>query len=473
MGSAARTVNLPLHGGKSYTPLCRHAQHFFSHSAAFTKYISKCRLFPYGLRNRARFLSRQRTAIPPWHITVGRLFCWESPYWLRQYGLLVALFRFRSIRALVALFRFRSIRAPSTAMCSGRGPCAHTPPPPTPDPAPTGRGTDPLPLSRIAFQSPATAGFVKGFNSTVSTLLYGDIMKILLDFDGTLTNIEQEYEFECRYIMSELKREFGLDEETINALFDVAKAHVADNACEHGWCDNDRISAYCDEDLFMTVASTMTLLDKWLAAADERADVLRKHGVAGATPMMDLTQRAHAAINAEPLSAFNTPEPVVVKAIHELLERDCEVVVVSNSPAERIIDKFEFVGLKPVDHLDNPSARFRIRGHAKKFCLGDNPLPVEFGSRCVDIDRPYYADILRKERPQVVVGDVFSLDLALPIEMARREPMVYEDMQMYLRTRSYTPQWAIDCALNPPADAPVTVRLLNHFTDLPMLIHKR
>ena len=86
MGSAARTVNLPLHGGKTYTPLCRHAQHFFSHSAAFTKYISKCRLFPYGLRNRARFLSRQRTAIPPWHLTIGRLFCWESPYCLRHYG---------------------------------------------------------------------------------------------------------------------------------------------------------------------------------------------------------------------------------------------------------------------------------------------------------------------------------------------------------------------------------------------------
>ena len=94
MGSAARTVNLPLHGGKTYTPLCRHAQHFFSHSAAFTKYISKCRLFPYGLRNRARFLSRQRTAIPPWHITVGRLFCWESPYCLRQYGLWSPCFAF-------------------------------------------------------------------------------------------------------------------------------------------------------------------------------------------------------------------------------------------------------------------------------------------------------------------------------------------------------------------------------------------
>ena len=128
MGSAARTVNLPLHGGKTYTPLCRHAQHFFSHSAAFTKYISKCRLFPYGLRNRARFLSRQRTAIPPWHLTVGRLFCWESPYCLRQYGLWSPCFAFAQYGLLVALFRFRSIRALAPAMCSGCGPCAHTPP---------------------------------------------------------------------------------------------------------------------------------------------------------------------------------------------------------------------------------------------------------------------------------------------------------------------------------------------------------
>ena len=128
MGSAARTVNLPLHGGKTYTPLCRHAQHFFSHSAAFTKYISKCRLFPYGLRNRARFLSRQRTAIPPWHLTVGRLFCWESPYCLRQYGLWSPCFAFAQYGLLVALFRFRSIRAGALARIRLRPP--PQPPPP-------------------------------------------------------------------------------------------------------------------------------------------------------------------------------------------------------------------------------------------------------------------------------------------------------------------------------------------------------
>ena len=43
--------------------------------------------------------------------------CWGAPYFaFAQYGLLVALFRFRSIRAL------------APAMCSGCGPCAHTPP---------------------------------------------------------------------------------------------------------------------------------------------------------------------------------------------------------------------------------------------------------------------------------------------------------------------------------------------------------
>ncbi len=114
-----------------------------------------------------------------------------------------------------------------------------------------------------------------------------------------------------------------------------------------------------------------------------------------------------------------------------------------------------------------------MRGNAHKFRLGDNPQPVDFGDRQVDADRPYYADILRKERPQAVVGDVFSLDLALPFDMARREPMIYEDMQVYLRVRPYTPQWAVDSVLNPIEGVPIIARLLNQFDDLPKLILKR
>lgn len=298
-------------------------------------------------------------------------------------------------------------------------------------------------------------------------------MKILLDFDGTLTNIEQEYEFEFAFILSEAEKRFGIENDAFQRLLSEAQKEIAHNPAEHGWRDNGRISAFCDEDLFMSVAAAMTLLDAWIAQGDARASILTDRIIGGGSPMMDLAESAHRAMNGEPLGAFNTPEPAVVSAINTLLDRDCEIVVASNSSAHRIIDKFEHVGLKPVDHNDNPSARFRVRGNAHKFGLGDNPQPVGFGDRQVDADRPYYADILRKERPQVVVGDVFSLDLALPVEMARREPMIYEDMQVYLRVRPYTPQWAVDSVLNPIEGAPVCARLLNQFDDLPKLILKR
>ena len=46
---------------------------------------------------------------------LGNTGSWSPYFAFAQYGLLVALFRFRSIRAL------------APAMCSGCGPCAHTP----------------------------------------------------------------------------------------------------------------------------------------------------------------------------------------------------------------------------------------------------------------------------------------------------------------------------------------------------------
>lgn len=297
-------------------------------------------------------------------------------------------------------------------------------------------------------------------------------MKFLTDFDGTLTNIQQEYQFICDFLARRVA-ECGIDKKLFEALHKTAWEHIALEPEKHGWIHNGRISAYCDEDLFMNVSASMQLLDDWMDAAHpavaEIADKMRNARLS----FVELTEEAHGAMNLEPLSAFNTPEPEVINAIRILLDRDCEIVVASNSPASRIIPKFEHVGLKPVDHDDNPSARFRIRGNAGKFILGNNPKPVPFGSRIVDIDHAAFAKIIAEERPQVMIGDVFSLDLALPMEMARLEPMIYEDMQLYLRVRPYTPQWAIDCALNPEPGCPVSVRLLNHFADLPSLVLKR
>ena len=55
--------------------------------------------------------------------------CWGSPYCpTGNTGSWSPYFAFAQYGLLVALFRFRSIRALAPAMCSGCGPCAHTPP---------------------------------------------------------------------------------------------------------------------------------------------------------------------------------------------------------------------------------------------------------------------------------------------------------------------------------------------------------
>ena len=54
--------------------------------------------------------------------------CWGSPYCpTGNTGSWSPYFAFAQYGLLVALFRFRSIRALAPAMCSGCGPCAHTP----------------------------------------------------------------------------------------------------------------------------------------------------------------------------------------------------------------------------------------------------------------------------------------------------------------------------------------------------------
>ena len=297
-------------------------------------------------------------------------------------------------------------------------------------------------------------------------------MKFLLDFDGTLTNIQTEYQFDHDSIVKRMA-EIGIPTDRFGALFDKAVDDIMQRPTEYGWPDNGRLTAFADEDIFMKIIAGIARIDEWIHSEDTAYDDIRKALSDNHISLMELAEECHLALNREPLDAFNTPQPEVVNALRTLLDRDCEIVIASNSAAQRVIEKLEFVDLKPVAHEDNPSARFRVRGHAKKYALDDNPRPVQFGNRTIDVARSHYAQIIREERPQVIIGDVFSLDLALPIEMARNDPMIYGDMQIYLRTRPYTPQWAIDCILNPPQDCPVIARILNHFDDLPNLVLRR
>ena len=59
----------------------------------------------------------------------------------------------------------------------------------------------------------------------------------------------------------------------------------------------------------------------------------------------------------------------------------------------------------------------RVYGRAGKQHLGPSGRSLDFGGRNVQCDRPQYRAVLERESPDLVIGDVLSLDLSQPIAM--------------------------------------------------------
>ena len=60
------------------------------------------------------------------------------------------------------------------------------------------------------------------------------------------------------------------------------------------------------------------------------------------------------------------------------------------------------------------------------------------GEVTVDTDRPYYESALLELQPDAVIGDVFCLDLALPIRLKRQKKLSFTG-GIHYRCRDYTP----------------------------------
>lgn len=119
-----------------------------------------------------------------------------------------------------------------------------------------------------------------------------------------------------------------------------------------------------------------------------------------------------------------------------LVEAGAEVVVVSNSSSEKIEGWFRETG---VGH--GLSHALRVRGSAGKFILGATDEHLVLSGRRVCVDRPKYRAILAEERPDFVIGDVYSLDLALPHVMRRAGEIA---PRLALRRHPHTPRWVLD-----------------------------
>lgn len=260
-------------------------------------------------------------------------------------------------------------------------------------------------------------------------------MKILCDFDGVLTEQTEEALRVRDIFRGELAR-LAKSDSRVDQLLEQAESEMARHPSRHGWFSRNRITAFANEDLFIRVNGLGACLDRRReergSAAVELGELLAREGHAGFSA---LAQAAYLQMVRETEAGKLKPvDPAVSGVLDRLLRDGHRFVVVSNSGTARIIQLFNGLGIKAADHERDPQAALRIRGGARKFELGEQSRGIQVGEYFVDVDRPRYEDILREERPDVVVGDVFSLDLALPYTLMK-------EGRLLLRLRNYTPAW--------------------------------
>jgi hypothetical protein len=202
---------------------------------------------------------------------------------------------------------------------------------------------------------------------------------------------------------------------------------------EVGWRSEGRVSAFTFEDPFIRNIGLADFLDYLALEEDPRARQVLK-GLSAQFQFDSFGSLSEWSFHQ--LNMKKCPDPLAKGWVSQALEQGHEVFIVSNSATGKIHDFLDQTGF-------SKDLRPEVRGGARKFGLGSRPQPMEIGSLgndrvLVDTDRPEYERALLEIAPDLVIGDVFCLGLALPIRL-KREGRLPRKGGIFYRHRDYSP----------------------------------
>lgn len=242
---------------------------------------------------------------------------------------------------------------------------------------------------------------------------------VVLDFDGTFTDVEVEAAgFEATY-QSDVAALLGRD---ISQAWREARAELSANPQEHGWIYDGVVVAPANADPYIRTTSTAQLVFNRFGALAEPA--------ARAEAVQGFYRRAYQRTK----TAFRPDAREVLEA---LLASGKPVFIVTNAHPEMVALKLATL---------NPRGRERlaVRGEARKFVLGPARdadarfLNLPETARLPGLPRPIYLrrgpyyETLRAIWAQtgtspeetLLCGDIYELDLAMPSALGVRVHLV-------------------------------------------------
>ena len=269
--------------------------------------------------------------------------------------------------------------------------------------------------------------------------------KVLVDFDGVWTTVDGQATAVDAARAVRLAQEGALPAATVGRALEAVAAALVAEPLRHGWRIGDRITAYADEDPFLRHNALVNGIA--ILAARGQPDCVsvrdalaaRGHADLGALGSAIFLDASHAYL-ADHGHDLLPDAPAVLRALLAV----ADVVFCTNFTTDAVARSwaprgFAFAGPDATPGLT-------LRGEAQKQTLtGDPARTLDFGGRPVAVDRAHYRAVLERQRPDVVVGDVFSLDLALPLALAADGHAHCRPLCLLARTR-FTPGWSLGLA---------------------------
>jgi hypothetical protein len=272
-------------------------------------------------------------------------------------------------------------------------------------------------------------------------------MKVIIDFDGTLTAEEEQAQPLAEKSLETLANEIvEASSEELAQAYDVTQARLLEAPHRYWWEVNGLIASYCDEGAFILNTTTLQVMLR-------ESDVYRE-AVAQAfpdveyDPVVDCTNVLFHRHTAELPPVFRPTARDVLTALIE--HPDHEPIILTNSLGDKVRRHLDTLGLESDIPVLGDTRQYEMApdwprqfSHAE---LGKIQVwPVSERHR-IDLRRPiYYRALMQaldegenegeaegKGAQLAVVGDTFSLPGAMPLMMG---------LPFFLVHTPYTPDW--------------------------------
>jgi hypothetical protein len=272
-------------------------------------------------------------------------------------------------------------------------------------------------------------------------------IKLVSDFDGIWTNQELEADYVWNYIINKISQLTKLSIKEADLFLNEVKAEMDAEPYKYGWFNNGKIACYYREDPFGDNNAIFDYFGKIYNKSNnsplaEKIIKIGKNILDGGYSSFDIFSNN---CFFESTGKFKEegrllPHHSARKVLDELFNNNVQVVVASNSKTTKIEYLFSLMGIDIED-----KNKFYARGNSMKFVI-ENEFSVVPEILKIDSDynvnlrRQAYYNVLYEEMPDYVIGDVFSLDLSLPLYL-RINDSRFKNLKVIQKVQKHTPDW--------------------------------